>query len=314
MSPTPPEILSIRPNRLAARLLTLVGLALSLALPTLAAAAEPAPTAEVGRGLIERLRPAIMTIRIVVSVGGNQEFKTESSGTVINPDGLTIVSLSDIDPASFLKRLYGSQGEDMEGFNTRVKDIKFVLEDRREIPATVVLRDADLNMAFLRPLTKPEQPMTAVDLTAAAKPLVLDELLVLSRLGPVADREMRAQLGFVSAIMTKPRTFYIPGPGLDALAVPAFTGKGEVIGIVLMRTALGGADMGGGLMGMGQSPAIPVILPAADVLEVAEQAPKDAKPLEEALPAEEADPAGPLKSKVEDAADEAPAEDAAPEE
>src|SRR2546422_4160959 len=40
----------------------------------------------------------------------------------------------------------------------------FRSDDGTEIPAEIVLRDRDLDLAFIRPKTKPANPMPAVDL------------------------------------------------------------------------------------------------------------------------------------------------------
>ena len=38
---------------------------------------------------------------------------------------------------------------------TEVNDIKILLEDGAEVPAEIVLRDKDLDLAFIRPKAKP---------------------------------------------------------------------------------------------------------------------------------------------------------------
>ena len=67
---------------------------------------------------------------------------------------------------------------------TEPTDVKIRLSNSRELPAKIVLRDENMDLAFLRPTTKPRPPLVALDLTEApAKPALLDQVLVLSRLG-----------------------------------------------------------------------------------------------------------------------------------
>ena len=79
----------------------------------------------------------------------------------------------------------GGSGQPPVEITTEPTDVKIRLSNGRELPAKIVLRDEDLDLAFLRPTTKPETPLVALDLTDAAKPALLDQVLVLSRLGRV---------------------------------------------------------------------------------------------------------------------------------
>ena len=48
--------------------------------------------------------------------------------------------------------------------------MKILLDDGTEVPAEIVLRDKDLDLAFIRPKAKPASPMTSVDLTKSGPP------------------------------------------------------------------------------------------------------------------------------------------------
>jgi hypothetical protein len=281
----------MKPRSFVARLLTLALPVITML--TMFSVPAAAGVRETGRQLIGDRGAAIVTVAIVSTVKvtyGNQdiperEVKSETSGTVIGPDGLTIIPLAAIDPTSMYKEMM-SEGM---SFDNRVKSIKLVVRKETEIPATVVLRDADLGVAFLRPLEKPAQPLTAIDLKDAAEPELLEEVCVLARMGKVADNELGAMTGEIQAIVSKPRKFYVPSAELASggFGVPIFTAQSKLVGIVLMRVAPGGDDTesfgGGGDGGM-----LAIILPAADVQEVAGQAPMSA-PLEE-KPAAESKP------------------------
>jgi hypothetical protein len=256
-----------------------------------AAGGAPADIRATGRQLAKESASAILTVRLVIShkIGyeGQQsqegERKNEISGTVISPDGLTMVPLSEIDPSEMFRRMR-SDG-DKVSCETRVKDLKLILDKKTEIPATVVLRDPDLDLAFLRPIDKPKEPMKYIDLAKNTTPELLQQVCVLARMGKVADQEIGVMTGEIQAIVSKPRTFYVPSAELASggFGVPIFAADGTVVGVVLMRTLPGAAAQESG------GDALAIILPAADIKEIADQAPE--KGAAEPEPASAAEPA-----------------------
>jgi hypothetical protein len=116
----------------------------------------------------------------------------------------------------------------------------------------------------------------AVNLADAAAPAVLDEMLVLSRVGRVGGWAASASLYDIGAIIEKPRTFFVIGGATpEGTGVPAFRADGKIVGLLTIRQVEPGRSgmfaMMGGTEGLGL---LPVILPAADVLEIATQASK----------------------------------------
>ena len=158
-----------------------------------------------------------------------------------------------------------------------VSDVKILLEDGTELPAEIVLRDKDLDLAFLRPKVKPATPMAAVDLSKSGKAQVLDEFITLNRLKRAAGRAFSASVERVSAVVQKPRTFYIPDSGQTetGLGSPAFTLDGNMLGLIVMRAvnSMGAPSWQDCLTG--------IILPAEDIAKAAAQAPTEVKPDEE---------------------------------
>jgi S1-C subfamily serine protease len=238
-----------------------------------------------GRAILDQYRTAVVTIKLVIkeqwSSGGqsrDQEDKKEITGTVIDPSGLTVVSLSDIDPALLIEAMMAAQGRNTDDFKmtSQITDLKILLSDGAEVPGQVVLRDKDLDLAFIRPKEQPKEPMKAVPFDQSAPVQLLDPVVTLNRLGRVASREYAASIERVQAVVTKPRTFYLLGfdPTHTGLGSPAFTADGKVVGLCVIRTSKGGEvtsrGMGGGMEDMMSA----IVLPAADVLEVAKQAPQ----------------------------------------
>jgi S1-C subfamily serine protease len=216
-----------------------------------------------------------------MSMGGREVQSMDDSvdavGTVIDSSGLTVLSLSTLNPGALMNKIMSAAGSaqaQME-ITSEPSDVKMRLPDGQELPARIVLRDEDLDLAFLRPTTRPSAPMVAVNLTDAGRVTLLDEVLVLSRLGRVGGWTASASLHTVGAVIEKPRTFYVLGGAPAGMGTPAFQFDGKVIGLLTMRQVTAGRAsmfaMMGGTEGLGL---LPVILPAEDVMEIAKQAPE----------------------------------------
>ena len=123
--------------------------------------------------------------------------------------------------------------------------MKILLDDGTELPAEIVLRDKDLDLAFIRPKTKPASPMAAVDLSKSAPAQLLDQVITLNRLNSAAGRAYAASVERISAVIQKPRTFYIPDSTMTSttLGSPAFALDGNVVGVFVMRAV---SSKGGG--------------------------------------------------------------------
>ena len=237
------------------------------------------------REIVKKWQNAIVTVRVVlkmrVSVGGREmqsmDESVETVGTVIDPSGLTVLSLGALNPGAMMNKMMGGGGsqERME-FGSEPSDVKLRLSDGKELPARIVLRDEDLDLAFLRPTTKPDKPLVAINLADEGKPAMLDPVVVLNRLGRVGGWAPAASLQTIGAIIEKPRTFYVIETGSSGgMGTPAFTSSGKVVGLLTMRSVQAGKpgmfSMVGGSEGLGL---LPVILPAADVRDIAQQAPE----------------------------------------
>lgn len=216
----------------------------------------------------ESVVPVRLVIRMQYSAPGSgsqqQESRTEIVGTVIDPSGLTLVSLSETDPASAFRRMYGAQAREVQ-IETEVTDARIIRADGSEVAARIVLRDRDLDMAFLRPVEAPATPFVAADLTQAGQAQLLDQILILSRLGRVANRAYGAAMDRVQAVVERPRTFYVP-VGADpsgGLGSPVYTLDGKILGVTLMRA----------IQVEGGGSSIVVVVPASDIQEAAAQAP-----------------------------------------
>ena len=228
-----------------------------------------------GRAILDKNKHTVVTIKLVTKMSGmgrDQDNSQEVTGTVIDPTGLTVLSLSSIDPTSLLAAISGMMG-DMPEISSEVKSADILLDDGTEVPAEVVLRDKHLDLAFLRPKEKPTEPMACVDMNDLGTAEILDQLVALNRLGKVARRSYSAAIERVEAVVEKPRKFYIPGasPTNSGMGCPVFTLDGKFLGIPVMRAVK--SDGGGFNFLGGSQPFAIIIIPAEDVRDAVEQVP-----------------------------------------
>lgn len=192
------------------------------------------------RKIVEASKDAVVTVDIVVDAKMTYNGKTDkaeekhtTTATVIDPSGLAVTSLTQVSPDTAMDQ---SEKEDGYSYSIETKDIRMKTADGTEISADIVLRDPDLDLAFIRPKTKPEKPVPFVDMTSSATAQVLDQVVVVSRLGQAANRSAAATLDRIESVVTKPRTFYIINSNLhDELGVPAFAMDGKCLGVLVLR-------------------------------------------------------------------------------
>lgn len=265
------------------RSLNPVSLACVLLAGTLAAPLRADDLADKGRAIYTKNQQAVVIVQLVmktkVSYPGagerSAEARQDATGTVIDPSGLTVLSLSSTDPTIYIENMMSGRGEEAARvkMESELSDIKILLEDGTEVPAEVVLRDKDLDLAFLRPKVKPAAPMAAVDLSQAGKADVLDQVITVNRLGSAAGRAYAASVERICAIVRRPRLFYIPDSMMTAttMGTPAFTLEGKPLGLFVYRTVKG--QTSSAMFGIQGQAATSIILPAEDILKAAKQAP-----------------------------------------
>lgn len=243
------------------RAVTLAGV---LALP-LSAASEAEATA--GRALAKRYADAIVGIELVVTMKvkmGDREAppserRMEANGTVISASGLTVTSLATVDPQvqfEMARAFPGARGAELVG--TDFKEVKLRLADGKELPARFVLKDADLDLAFMAPEgTEAAREFAHVNLEQPAEGAVLGTYFYVSRASKTLQRVPLVRTSEITGIVEKPRRFFLMTD--YALGAPMFDAQGRVLGITLQYLA---NNRPGGF----------VVLPAPDIADIAKQA------------------------------------------
>ena len=204
----------------------------------------------------------------------DREQKNETLGTFLDASGLAVTALSTIDPS---RDYNGREVRTRDGVvkieaSVVLKEVRVTMPDGTEIPADVVMRDVDLDLAFLRIKSGAKEAkgvtFKPVDLKNAASVNVSDDVVTISRNDEVLNRTASVARGQILSVTKKPREF-LRATGAS-LGCPSFTPDGKLIGIAVNRTLRGKSSQ-------------TVVIPAADVLEIAEQA-RAAKPVVEEKP------------------------------
>jgi hypothetical protein len=233
----------------------------------LSAASESEAAA--GRRLVQRYADAIVGVELVVTLKLKQgdrempprEQRIEVNGTVIAPNGLTITSLAAVDPQSTMEAMRQSGGfRGVEVVGSDFKEVKLRLANGEEVPARFVLKDADLDLAFMAPESGAEgakREFPHVKLEEATEGTVLGTFFHLARATKSLQRVPLIRLSEVRGLVEKPRRLYLVTE--QEMGTPLFDERGAVLGISIQYFANGRHS------GM-------VVLPAADIADMAKQA------------------------------------------
>jgi S1-C subfamily serine protease len=138
------------------------------------------------------------------------------------------------------------------------KEVKLRLADGTELPAKFVLKDADLDLAFMAPdEAAAKRAFAHVDLAQAASGGPLDEFFLVSRAPKALQRVPTVRTTEIAGVVEKPRPFFLMTS--ETPGSPVFDATGRVLGITVQHFA------GGRRTGF-------VVLPAADIADTAKQA------------------------------------------
>jgi hypothetical protein len=249
---------------IAAGLLGVVTAVVTSAAPDLESAA---------RATAEQSGKAVVTVRLVLKLkagGQEHEQKMEVPGVIIDPTGLTLASASSIDPSGAFRRMVDAQRQRVN-IESEVKEPVILLEDGSELEAAVVLKDTDLDLAFIRP-RDPGLKLPAVTLKPRSGTVpLLTRIYVLGRLSKLANRALSVATGEVRTYVRGPSPYYVTdGESSSFVGSLAYTADGVPLGLFVKRFATS-IDTSGG---RGSDSVMTVLRPVDKVLELADQARK----------------------------------------
>jgi len=202
------------------------------------------------------------SVRIEISANGRSyppsERNIEALGTILDSKGMTVLSLNQFDPTD---SIYAKIRAPQADIQVNYTEVKLLLQDGTEVPAEFILKDDDLDLAYILPKSSkhPQNPDGFPHVSSKPQvtlPQVLDPVVSLSKLGPNLYRQSSLLRSWVNAIIEKPRNYYV----IDNVrpGTPVFNESGEWLGISLFKKD-------------GGRPSGVITLPATDVLEIAEQ-------------------------------------------
>lgn len=204
-----------------------------------------------------------------------REQRIDAVGTVLDPGGVVVLPLSQLDLADTMngREVDTPQGRVQVSASARINEVKVTLADGTEIPADIVLRDADLDVACVRMKLDSKEAkgavIRAVDVKHAAPAAVLDEVVVLGRMGDAFNRRPAVVTDLITSEIRKPRAYYYIN--CPWVGVPVFAANGRLVGLCVNRFTQG-------------MNATRVVLPAEDIAPLVAQA-LTAKPVVENPPA-----------------------------
>lgn len=223
------------------------------------------------RDVVTRKSDAVVvvtaTLKIRANVGGQEQVvdqQAQANGTILDPTGLTVLSLSTLQPDEMMTRTLSARMRPDTRVDVRSEPSGIVmhLSGGREVPARLILRDQDLDLAFIKPVETPSPALTCID-GPSAKASLLDLVFVIQRTSEANGWATSATFGAVQLVVDKPRLYYqvaTPGLGASALGSPVFDAGGRFVGLIVTRSS------------GSRGPSLTGVLPADEVREIAKQA------------------------------------------
>lgn len=263
-----------------------IGACLCFAAGTLQAQSEDRQLVETARKTLKAYDKAIVSLSAVIKTetggrGGSHEQKTQCAGAIIDPSGLAVTSLINLNPEGLFKLRIGRMAGAPPNVECRAQGVKYRLTDGTELPARIVLKDEDLDLAFLAPI-KPLDAQVRAKIAvipldnAAAQVEVLEPTILVERSGPGMNYTPILGLGRVTAVLSTPRACYLSSGG--TLGLPAFNRDGKIIGIFCRCiSADGGEPSNLGEMMATLFATTRLILPAADIAKLVPEAKAEMK-------------------------------------
>jgi len=231
------------------------------------------------RSVANRVGPCVVTVQVVakmtVSMTGSQssdrEQKLETFGTVIDPSGLTVVALSQIDPLAVVGQFITDSSTNIR---SQITDVKMLTASGTEIKATIVLRDKDQDLAFIRPTAKINPAPVWLDIKKNTPVQVADEVILVGRMSKVLNRAISTHVTRVRALVDRPRTRYVLDmQESDEFGCPVMAMDGRVVGIRVIKVLRPqGSDARARAADLNKN-TMSVIVPAEDILDVMSQLP-----------------------------------------
>src|SRR6185295_14158663 len=176
--------------------------------------------------LLERTAPALVTVQLVLQVkttgsmgqliGDSQGFETETVCTVIDAQGLILCSNTQTTGyMGIMQRVMGHMGAQSDLAVTPTQIRVLVAGETKPFTAKLLVRDTDLDLAWLQIENGGDRSFAFVDFAQNASPGAGDLIFAIRRLDKFFDRAPSLLEARVSSITQKPRALIIPTAGFE---------------------------------------------------------------------------------------------------
>ncbi|MCH2694590.1 MAG: hypothetical protein MK025_07740 [Acidobacteriia bacterium] len=226
----------------------------------------------------EQSKTAVVTVRVVLNVKRSirgqtrdEERKTEALGTIINNSGLTVASLSAVDPTTVIRTMMRRSRNSGNSIESEFKETTLILDDGTEVESDIVLKDRDLDMVFIKP-RQGEFSFKPVKLKLDhKKPQLLDPVFVVGRLGKLGNRAITLNLGRIQSSVKGPRPYYICDTVISVnVGCIVYDALGDPVGILLTKQNALGFGSGSSSLS-GNQMIMPILRSIDDLMEIATQ-------------------------------------------
>ncbi len=247
--------------------LVLLGL---LGSPTLA---QDRSIADAARKTLQTYEKAVITLAAVIKIeakgldGLDREQKTQCVAQIIDSNGLAVTALSNLSPQSTKIRVNRGGTPQTVEIDCQVQEVKYRLTDGSEVPARVVLKDPDLDVAFLAPM-KPLDEQTlpkiaAIPCTESTGPIqILDDTFIIGRMPEDFNYRPILRIGRIEAVLTTPRTCYLNSS--SGVGTVVFDRNGKMVGLLCRCVSGDGSESR-------TTRSLSLILPAAEIVKLLPQ-------------------------------------------
>lgn len=228
--------------------------------------------AKQGRELIETYQNVLVHVEGVATItatvtgqGANkQDVPFVVQGTVLTGDGLILASYNSMDGTyinSSLKMMQATGMIEVEQSGT-ISNLKVRYPDGKELPAKMILKDRDMDLAFIVPVKKVSD-QKHLDTSKPGKAQIFDQVISLSR-GLSVDKYIPLlSTSRIMGIMERPYIQYLASV---SAGTPVFSADGKIVGFGVIRTDVN-SKMNGGQM---VQPRV-AILPVEEVMDLVKQ-------------------------------------------
>jgi len=213
------------------------------------------------REIVKLHAPALVTLKFVLKFG-ESENESEAAAIFISEDGLLLCANSQLTGMQAYMRGLGASFTPT-GIRVLIGD------DTEGVDATLIARDSDLDLTWVRIKEPGERKFEFVRLEDATTVEVGDRLLYLSRMGRFFDRSPMVRETRVGGTTRKPRNLLVPSLPVGGPGFPVFAEDGKFVGFSVVQLP-SPEEMESGSMNYME--AAGVVLPAADVARATKRA------------------------------------------